>query len=253
MAELTDLQARIERTRAERGFTTEPLQLFTLLTEEVGEVATELKKTWSANYDDPSPEDLASELADVFVLLSAIATRFDVDLETAVESKFFTADAERDWATATATATSTATTAGPSAPSLIAVCIDATDARRLGEFYRQLLGYSYRAGDEAPADGQPDPSGEDWLVLLDGSGTPRLAIQQVDELAPASWPDPSVPQQLHLDMSVGSVEELLAQHERVIRLGARMLEDRSESPEESLIVYADPAGHPFCILVSPPV
>ncbi len=242
MAELTDLQARIERTRSERGFTTEPLRLFTLLSEEVGEVAAELKKTWSANYGDLSVDELANELADAFVLLSAIASKFDIDLEAAVESKFFTADAERDWVTA----------ADPAVPSLIAVCIDATDARRLGEFYRQLLGYSYRVGDEAPEPGAPDPSGADWLVLLDRSGTPRLAIQQVDELIPPSWPDPAIPQQLHVDMSVGSVEELRAQHDRVVALGGRLLEDRSDSPEEALIVYADPDGHPFCILVSPP-
>ena len=138
-------------------------------------------------------------------------------------------------------------------PSLIAVCIDATDARRLAEFYRQLLGYSYRDGDEPPDDGQPDASGQDWLVLLDRAGTPRLAIQQVDGLTPASWPDPAIPQQLHLDMGVGSLEELRNQHDRAIALGARLLEDRSDSSEEALNVYADPDGHPFCILVSAPV
>ncbi len=138
-------------------------------------------------------------------------------------------------------------------PSLIAVCIDALDARRLAEFYRQLLGYSYRAGDEPPEAGQPDSAGQDWLVLMDRAGTPRLAIQQVDELTPASWPDPTTPQQLHLDMGVASIEELRSQHDRAIQLGARLLEDRSDSEEEALNVYADPDGHPFCILVSPPV
>jgi hypothetical protein len=33
-------------------------------------------------------------------------------------------------------------------------------------------------------------------------------------------------------------------------LGAELLEDRSGDTEEPLRVYADPAGHPFCIFVS---
>jgi Glyoxalase-like domain len=44
------------------------------------------------------------------------------------------------------------------------------------------------------------------------------------------------------------------QHERALALGARLLEDRSDDPEEALRVYADPAGHPFCIIaaIEPP-
>jgi hypothetical protein len=58
-----------------------------------------------------------------------------------------------------------------------------------------------------------------------------------------------VPQQLHLDLTVGTVEDLAAHHERALALGARLLLDRHEDPEEQLYVYADPAGHPFCIFV----
>ena len=45
-------------------------------------------------------DDLANELADVFVLTSAPASRYDIDLETAVRNKFIAADATRTWATA---------------------------------------------------------------------------------------------------------------------------------------------------------
>jgi hypothetical protein len=34
-------------------------------------------------------------------------------------------------------------------------------------------------------------------------------------------------------------------------LGARLLLDRSDDQDEPLRVYADPAGHPFCIFVAP--
>jgi hypothetical protein len=59
-----------------------------------------------------------------------------------------------------------------------------------------------------------------------------------------------VPQQLHLDLSVASADELVAQHERVLALGARLLRDRFNDREEPLYVFADPAGHPFCIFVA---
>ena len=136
-------------------------------------------------------------------------------------------------------------------PTLLQTVLDCPDARALAEFYRELLGLSYRPGDEPPAPGEPDLQGRDWLVLRDSAGQRRLAFQQVDALAPATWPDGPRPQMLHLDLTVPSAEELDRQHERAQRLGARMLYDRSDDPDEPLRVYADPAGHPFCLFVAP--
>ncbi|HEX4907199.1 MAG TPA: VOC family protein, partial [Actinomycetes bacterium] len=42
-------------------------------------------------------------------------------------------------------------------PKLRQVVLDCTDARLLAEFYRQLLGFRYRPGDEPPPTGHPDP------------------------------------------------------------------------------------------------
>jgi hypothetical protein len=134
-------------------------------------------------------------------------------------------------------------------PELRQVVLDSTDARGLAEFYRQLLGLRYRPGDEPPAAGQPDPAGHDWLVLQDSAGTPRLAFQQVAELPEATWPDGPVPQQLHLDLTVPTLADFNTQHEVALALGARLLFDESGDPEEPLRVYADLAGHPFCIFV----
>jgi hypothetical protein len=55
---------------------------------------------------------------------------------------------------------------------------------------------------------------------------------------------------LHLDLTVPSVSALDAEHRRALDLGARLLRDRSDDPDEPLRVYADPAGHPFCIFVA---
>lgn len=137
-------------------------------------------------------------------------------------------------------------------PELRQVVLDCTDARLLAEFYRRLLGLRYRPGDEPPAPGEPDPSGQDWLVLRDSSGNASMAFQQVAVLPEATWPEGPIPQQLHLDITVPTTAELDVQHERALALGARLLHDRSDDAEEPLRVYADPAGHPFCIFVAEP-
>jgi catechol 2,3-dioxygenase-like lactoylglutathione lyase family enzyme len=136
-------------------------------------------------------------------------------------------------------------------PQVRQVVLDTTSARQLAEFYRQLLGYAYRPGDEPPPADQPDPKGQEWLVIRDPRSGARVAFQQVDSLPPSTWPNAGVAQQLHLDLSVGSKEALEVQHQRALALGARVLHDRSEHPVEPLYVFADPAGHPFCIFVAP--
>ena len=141
---------------------------------------------------------------------------------------------------------------GQGFPVLRQVVLDTTDARGLAEFYRQLLGLRYRPGDEPPPAGEPDPNGQDWLVLEDASGGGRIAFQQVAELPEPTWPEGPRPQMLHLDLTVPTVADLDAQHARAMALGARLLRDRSDDPEEPLRVYADLAGHPFCIFVGEP-
>lgn len=132
-------------------------------------------------------------------------------------------------------------------PQLLHTVLDATEPRRLAEFYRQLLGLHYRPGDEMPADGSEDSA--DWLVLVGPSGTRQLAIQQVDQLVRTTWPTHEVPMQLHLDFTVASAAELERQRKRCEQLGGEVILDRTEDPDEPLYVFADPAGHPFCIFV----
>lgn len=136
-------------------------------------------------------------------------------------------------------------------PHLRQVVLDTTDARGLAEFYRRLLGFAYRPGDEPPGPGQDDERGRDWLVLRDPAGELGIAFQQVAALRETTWPEDEVPQQMHFDMTVPTRAELDAQHERVLGLGARLRYDRSDDEEEPLRVYADPSGHLFCIFVAP--
>ncbi|MBM7519446.1 VOC family protein [Nocardioides nitrophenolicus] len=124
-------------------------------------------------------------------------------------------------------------------PRLRSTVLDTTDVPTLAEFYRRLLGWSYPEGYDID-------EFTDWRSIVGPSGE-RLSFQQVDELAPTTWPSPEVPQQLHLDFQVDGHDELDEGHRRALELGAVLRLDRSEDPEEPLRVYADPAGHTFCL------
>lgn len=133
-------------------------------------------------------------------------------------------------------------------PQLLHTVLDTTRPRELAEFYRELLGLRYRPGDEPPPDGASDDA--DWLVLVDSEGVRKLAFQQVDHLPRTTWPTLDVPMQLHVDFTVSSSAELQRQRERAEGLGAELLLDRTDDPDEPLYVFADLSGHPFCIFVA---
>ena len=86
---------------------------------------------------------------------------------------------------------------------------------------------------------------DDWhMVMVDGA--PRVGVQLAPNHIPPDWPDGLPQQQIHLDLWV---DDFPTAHERVMSLGARVLKpakDDVESPD-NFQVYADPAGHPFCL------
>jgi catechol 2,3-dioxygenase-like lactoylglutathione lyase family enzyme len=85
---------------------------------------------------------------------------------------------------------------------------------------------------------------EDWHTVYDASGAPRFEVQLAPNHIPPDWPD-GTPQQIHLDLYV---DELAAAHEELMALGARVLKAADDPAGSSgFQVYADPAGHPFCI------
>lgn len=133
-------------------------------------------------------------------------------------------------------------------PHLLHTVIDTRDVRMLAEFYRELLGLHYRPGDEPPPAVESDDA--DWLVLTAADGTRTLAFQLAEESVATTWPDPHVPMQMHLDLTVPDLDALAEQRARAEHLGATLLRDETDDPDEPLYVFADPAGHPFCIFVS---
>ena len=135
----------------------------------------------------------------------------------------------------------------PSYPVLIHTAIDAHDCRGLAEFYRGLLGLHYRERDKPPTDGSPDEAS--WIVLLDDNGNRVMTIQKKTDTVPPTWPSEEVPMQMHMDFAVSTLDELERHRERAESLGARVLYDRTHVTDAPLYVLADPAGHPFCLVL----
>jgi catechol 2,3-dioxygenase-like lactoylglutathione lyase family enzyme len=108
------------------------------------------------------------------------------------------------------------------------VVLDCPDPVALAAFYSALLGLPVTYRDD------------DWVVVAASDATSGLAYQRASDHRASTWPDPAVPQQVHLDIMV---EDPAAAGPRVLTLGATKLGGQD--------VYADPAGHPFCLIPRP--
>ncbi len=87
---LSDIQKYIVKMMDANNFNNTPLELFCYLTEEVGELAKEIRKNEKNMEMDKDKEynsSLKEELADVFIYLLAIANRYKIDLFTAFKDK----------------------------------------------------------------------------------------------------------------------------------------------------------------------
>jgi Glyoxalase-like domain len=86
---------------------------------------------------------------------------------------------------------------------------------------------------------------DDWVVISTDDTSSGIAFQLAPGLRPPHWPDPESSQQVHLDVMVDDVDEA---DQRVRQVGARRLDHGSTHSHR---VYADPAGHPFCLVPRP--
>lgn len=108
------------------------------------------------------------------------------------------------------------------------VVVDCADPAALAQFYAELLGL--RVTHTSP----------DWVVVAKNDTTSGIAFQLSIDHRPPQWPNPAWPQQIHFDVMVEDVAVATA---RVLELGARPLDGED--------VFADPAGHPFCLVRRP--
>lgn len=110
------------------------------------------------------------------------------------------------------------------------VVFDAADIAAESSFWAEVLGGAVKGDD-------------DWhSVLVDGQT--RVGVQHAPDHVPPEWPD-GEQQQIHLDLYV---EDIRSSHDEVLELGARELKAAyAFDAPEGFRVYADPAGHPFCL------
>ena len=111
--------------------------------------------------------------------------------------------------------------------SLNGTTVNAPDALALARFYAEITG------------GDADGSSR-WAAASGPNGF--ITFQQVEHFRPPTWPGNHLPTQLHLDFLVDDLE---ASGKRVIAAGATLLDFQPNS--DHCLVYADPAGHPFCL------
>ena len=105
--------------------------------------------------------------------------------------------------------------------------VNAPDALALATFYAELTGGVTKGS-------------EHWATVSGPNGF--IAFQQVDDFRPPVWPGADVPMQMHLDFFVDDLEATGA---RAVAAGATLLDFQPNS--DHCFVYADPAGHPFCL------
>lgn len=108
--------------------------------------------------------------------------------------------------------------------------IDCPDLSALAAFYEQLLGFERSHAED------------DWVVIAPAGQHSGIAFQLTPDHEPPTWPLPGRSQQVHVDVIVDDLE---SGHEAVLARGARPL-----LREGSDHVYADRAGHPFCLIGS---
>ena|SRR5206468_4743685 len=108
---------------------------------------------------------------------------------------------------------------------LSGVALECPDPAALADFYSCLTGWPVV---------YTDP---DWYSVGESRQAQfHLSFQRSPGHQPPTWPDPASSMQFHLHLRV---DDLAAAEREVLALGATSLGDR---------VFADPAGHPFCLV-----
>jgi len=109
------------------------------------------------------------------------------------------------------------------------VVFDTAEPIRDAQFWSALLGWPVTY------------TSPDWVVVSLSDQHSGVAFQLAPDHQSPRWGDAARPQQVHFDVMVDSVA---AAERRVAQLGARLLAAGKS-------VWADPSGHPFCLIPKP--
>jgi catechol 2,3-dioxygenase-like lactoylglutathione lyase family enzyme len=113
------------------------------------------------------------------------------------------------------------------APTVFGVMFDVPDAHAAAAFWASLLG-------------DPVVYDQDGMAML--GGPKPVLFQQVENYTAPEFRNPAKPQQVHLDIEVPDLD---AGEAATLALGATRLDGGGET----FRVFADPYGHPFCLVV----
>ena len=106
--------------------------------------------------------------------------------------------------------------------------IDCPQVEELAAFYAEITG------------GEVSTAGDSWAMVSCPGGSP-ICFQLAPDYVRPTWPSATSPAQMHLDFDV---DDLDATEARVLAAGASKYEFQ---PNDHCRVFADPAGHPFCL------
>jgi len=113
----------------------------------------------------------------------------------------------------------------PDAIRLTSAAVNGPDARALAAFYADITGGTVTFADDT------------WATVKGPGG--RIDCQTVPDHTPPTWPGPVG---VHLDFLV---DDLAAAEARVLAAGGTRFAFQPNA--EHCLVFADPAGHPFCL------
>jgi hypothetical protein len=111
---------------------------------------------------------------------------------------------------------------------LSSVAINCPDATALARFYAEITA------------GEVTFSHASWATMEGPGG--RIDFQTIPDHVAPTWPESTTPPQMHLDFYV---DDLTAAEARVLAAGATKYTVQPNA--EHCVVFADPAGHPFCL------
>ncbi|TDC31555.1 hypothetical protein E1261_10755 [Kribbella albertanoniae] len=123
---------------------------------------------------------------------------------------------------------------GATAPTITRLVYDCFSPRSLASFYEGFIGTQERL----------ENSPERVVIDLDDDELPNLAFQHTECPAPR-WPDPAYPAQLHVDYRF-TVDHETPHFQTPAAKAAKARAEALGAIHLRNVVYADPAGHPFC-------
>jgi predicted enzyme related to lactoylglutathione lyase len=115
---------------------------------------------------------------------------------------------------------------------ILNVTFDCRDAQLVARFWGAVTGYTLELVD--------DPGNPYWVASPLGGGLPRLVFVSVPERK-------AVKNRVHLDVIPANDDHQSAEVDRLLTLGATLVDDRRDLEPGGWVVLADPEGNEFCV------